>query len=148
MLSSIMIGQPSNRFVQQKKEKDLVFLLFLYPDPGSNRDGLPHWCLRPARLPIPPSGHSIIKMRGKGKCSGRMLQANQEKTAHLLLFQEPDGAGKRKNRYIRLSKPEAPTRTRGKASEKKETLPKKRCRTFSEKRKDFSRKAPYLSRKR
>ena len=27
-----------------------------YPDPGSNRDGLPHWCLRPARLPIPPSG--------------------------------------------------------------------------------------------
>ena len=28
----------------------------LYPDPGSNRDGLLHWCLRPARLPIPPSG--------------------------------------------------------------------------------------------
>ena len=28
-----MIGQPSNRFVQQKKEKDKVFLLFLYPDP-------------------------------------------------------------------------------------------------------------------
>ena len=28
----------------------------MYPDPGSNRDGLPHWCLRPARLPIPPSG--------------------------------------------------------------------------------------------
>ena len=27
-----------------------------YPDPGSNRDGLLHWCLRPARLPIPPSG--------------------------------------------------------------------------------------------
>ena len=29
---------------------------YAYPDPGSNRDGLPHWCLRPARLPIPPSG--------------------------------------------------------------------------------------------
>ena len=28
----------------------------LYPEPGSNRHGLPHWCLRPARLPIPPSG--------------------------------------------------------------------------------------------
>ena len=28
-----------------------------YPEPGSNRHGLPHWCLRPARLPIPPSGH-------------------------------------------------------------------------------------------
>ena len=56
-----MIGQPSNRFVQQKKEKDFVFLLFLYPDPGSNRDGLPHWCLRPARLPIPPSGHTLYR---------------------------------------------------------------------------------------
>ena len=56
-----MIGQPSNRFVQQKKEKDKVFLLFLYPDPGSNRDGLPHWCLRPARLPIPPSGHTLYR---------------------------------------------------------------------------------------
>ena len=32
---------------------------FLYPDPGSNRDGLPHWCLRPARLPIPPSGQLL-----------------------------------------------------------------------------------------
>ena len=30
-----------------------------YPDPGSNRDGLLHWCLRPARLPIPPSGHRL-----------------------------------------------------------------------------------------
>ena len=29
---------------------------YLYPEPGSNRHGLPHWCLRPARLPIPPSG--------------------------------------------------------------------------------------------
>ena len=27
-----------------------------YPEPGSNRHGLLHWCLRPARLPIPPSG--------------------------------------------------------------------------------------------
>ena len=30
-----------------------------YPEPGSNRHGLPHWCLRPARLPIPPSGLGI-----------------------------------------------------------------------------------------
>ncbi len=29
---------------------------FVYPEPGSNRHGLLHWCLRPARLPIPPSG--------------------------------------------------------------------------------------------
>ena len=34
----------------------MTFPLIQYPDPGSNRDGLPHWCLRPARLPIPPSG--------------------------------------------------------------------------------------------
>ena len=27
-----------------------------YPETGSNRHGLLHWCLRPARLPIPPSG--------------------------------------------------------------------------------------------
>ena len=34
--------------------KDLRF--DVYPEPGSNRHGLLHWCLRPARLPIPPSG--------------------------------------------------------------------------------------------
>ena len=27
-----------------------------YPEPGSNRHALRHWCLRPTRLPIPPSG--------------------------------------------------------------------------------------------
>ena len=34
----------------------------MYPDPGSNRDGSPHRCLRPARLPIPPSGHFVCKV--------------------------------------------------------------------------------------
>ena len=39
----------------------------LYPDPGPNRDGLPHWCLRPARLPIPPSGLQVfLKIACKG----------------------------------------------------------------------------------
>ena len=49
--------------VNQKERKQsylvdikLLPLLLMYPDPGSNRDGLLHWCLRPARLPIPPSG--------------------------------------------------------------------------------------------
>ena len=46
----------------------------LYPDPGSNRDGLPHWCLRPARLPIPPSGLLSgckgTKKKGKNKING------------------------------------------------------------------------------
>ena len=40
----------------KKAENQMINSLLLYPDPGSNRDGLPHWCLRPARLPIPPSG--------------------------------------------------------------------------------------------
>ena len=40
-------------------DEDLAIIIELnsYPEPGSNRHGLPHWCLRPARLPIPPSGH-------------------------------------------------------------------------------------------
>ena len=47
--------------VQKGKRKMQVFeikhLHFVwYPEPGSNRHGLLHWCLRPARLPIPPSG--------------------------------------------------------------------------------------------
>ena len=45
--------------IQKKNRKSLTFkdLRFkVYPEPGSNRHGLLHWCLRPARLPIPPSG--------------------------------------------------------------------------------------------
>ena len=36
-----------------------------YPEPGSNRHALRHWCLRPARLPIPPSGHRVSKTMQK-----------------------------------------------------------------------------------
>ena len=42
-------------------ENQMINSRFTYPDPGSNRDGLPHWCLRPARLPIPPSGHTLYR---------------------------------------------------------------------------------------
>ena len=42
--------------MSKKKE---ALNLFLYPEPGSNRHGLPHWFLRPARLPIPPSGQEL-----------------------------------------------------------------------------------------
>ena len=45
--------------MKQKTEKVFRLSPFQYPDPGSNRDGLPHWCLRPARLPIPPSGQLL-----------------------------------------------------------------------------------------
>ena len=44
--------QKKNR--KSLKIRDLRFNW--YPEPGSNRHGLLHWCLRPARLPIPPSG--------------------------------------------------------------------------------------------
>ena len=44
-----LIYQQTNELRGDKKEKG-------EPEPGSNRHGLPHWCLRPARLPIPPSG--------------------------------------------------------------------------------------------
>ena len=51
----------STLLVHIEKVKTLVNQRFTrvlqYPDSGSNRDGLLHWCLRPARLPIPPSGH-------------------------------------------------------------------------------------------
>ena len=50
-----MFLQKERKQLYQSDNQLLPFLL-LYPDPGSNRDGLPHWCLRPARLPIPPSG--------------------------------------------------------------------------------------------
>ena len=46
-------------YAKKKTEKVEKLSPFQYPDPGSNRDGLPHWCLRPARLPIPPSGQLL-----------------------------------------------------------------------------------------
>ena len=51
--------------INHKKKRTISDSLSLYPDPGSNRDGLPHWCLRPARLPIPPSGHSFLNCECK-----------------------------------------------------------------------------------
>ena len=43
-----------------------------YLDSGSNRDALRHWCLRPARLPIPPSRllQAILLQIG---CKGTMI---------------------------------------------------------------------------
>lgn len=52
-------------------ENRAIFSRCLYPDPGSNRDGFPHRCLRPTRLPIPPSGpleyakHILLSKAGK-----------------------------------------------------------------------------------
>lgn len=43
-------------------ENQVIFSRYQYPDPGSNRDGLLHRCLRPARLPIPPSGLALWRV--------------------------------------------------------------------------------------
>ena len=61
---------PNSRIVRTDKFEDKkarkVFQLspLLYPEPGSNRHGSPHWCLRPARLPIPPSGQILHPQKG------------------------------------------------------------------------------------
>ncbi len=47
---------------------------YQYPDPGSNRDGLLQRCLRPSRLPIPPSGlFEVTAVKGSPQipCKGR-----------------------------------------------------------------------------
>ena len=52
-------------FEIKKCHKSLICSTFafcvMYPEPGSNRHALRHWCLRPTRLPIPPSGLSECK---------------------------------------------------------------------------------------
>ena len=78
MLNDILKCGNGRCVMSVKKKTERVFQLspFQYPDPGSNRDGLPHWCLRPARLPIPPSGQSLdcgakvvlFLFRAKKKC--------------------------------------------------------------------------------
>ena len=74
LLSRNIFGNVPAMFLQKERKQpyliDIQSLPFLisYPDPGSNRDGLPHWCLRPARLPIPPSGHGCCLNNG---CKGR-----------------------------------------------------------------------------
>ena len=54
----------------KKRAKYLIFkylTLFLVPRPGVEPGWmLLHWCLRPARLPIPPSGHFL-------KCDAKVL---------------------------------------------------------------------------
>ena len=59
--------------IQKKNRKSLKIndLRFkVYPEPGSNRHGLLHWCLRPARLPIPPSGLFASGRVGESFCRG------------------------------------------------------------------------------
>ena len=56
-----LIYQQTNELRGKNKKARKVCQLspLRYPEPGSNRHGSPHWCLRPARLPIPPSGPFI-----------------------------------------------------------------------------------------
>ena len=52
---------------RENPDNQSIIRVYSYPDPGSNRDGLPHWCLRPARLPIPPSGRISLDCECKGR---------------------------------------------------------------------------------
>ena len=55
------MGTIWEQIVKKKRAKYLTYkylALFLVPRPGVEPGWmLLHWCLRPARLPIPPSGH-------------------------------------------------------------------------------------------
>ena len=57
-----------------------------YPEPGSNRHGSLHWCLRPTRLPIPPSGQNNFSVAAT-KIHINSLSASviQENYTHFLL---------------------------------------------------------------
>lgn len=55
-------------------ENQVINSRFVYPDSGSNRDGLLHWCLRPTRLPIPPSGLTLYKCGCKDTTKNRISQ--------------------------------------------------------------------------
>lgn len=52
-----------NNYSLFKKTTQLLVKRSLYPEPGSNRHGLLHRCLRPTRLPIPPSGRYGDKVK-------------------------------------------------------------------------------------
>ena len=69
LMKEIIILRPNNKwgnvlfiytlFIPENNKTpqlQLVKGFVLYPEPGSNRHALRHWCLRPTRLPIPPSG--------------------------------------------------------------------------------------------
>ena len=73
------VRMPVVRLGPRKKIKRSCVLLFTaYPEPGSNRHGLPHWCLRPARLPIPPSGlkcgAKVVILFEKAKFCGKKVR--------------------------------------------------------------------------
>ena len=72
----------STLLVHVEKEKSLVNQRLTrdlwYPDPGSNRDGLLHWCLRPARLPIPPSGLSEKRLGDECGCKDNSFLAKNK----------------------------------------------------------------------
>ena len=73
------LENPESHKKTPTEQQRSVSVLLLYPEPGSNRHGLPHWCLRPARLPIPPSGLIAVQRYGKKSfapniCSGFALR--------------------------------------------------------------------------
>ena len=75
----LLFARSKNKKVLQILDLQHLLNSLTYPEPGSNRHGLPHWCLRPARLPIPPSGLIAVQRYGKKSfapniCSGFALR--------------------------------------------------------------------------
>ena len=60
-ISTYFVIPPLRHIIKEiMAENHLIFSHYQYPEPGSNRHGLLQRCLRPSRLPIPPSGHQAI----------------------------------------------------------------------------------------
>ena len=95
-------GENVGKFEKRKIAKSLAirglaisFELNSYPEPGSNRHGLLHWCLRPTRLPIPPSGLAIALFLNC-ECKGKENLGNTHEESRFFLK-------KCRKKYIRAS---------------------------------------------
>ena len=86
---SLMIGKSSICEDENKSGVlDFSKTPLQYPEPGSNRHGSLHWCLRPTRLPIPPSG----RLQGKTEPSVEPFRIRSANIAtfisHIQIFEE------------------------------------------------------------
>ena len=96
------VGKTRGNSRKRKITKSLIirglaisFELNSYPEPGSNRHGLLHWCLRPTRLPIPPSGLAIA-LFPNCECKGKENLGNTHEESRFFLK-------KCRKKYIRAS---------------------------------------------
>lgn len=74
---------------RKRRGKMVLFLRHACPEPDSNRYRFPYRCLRPTRLPIPPSGHSIAENCGKVKQKSAYGKEKHGKFCGLRCFYRP-----------------------------------------------------------